>query len=111
MGGRLLDKAKSFSFQDGRSPLCLSVEELNSGWQVKPGTENQELSFPQVWNSRRFDLHCAFTLEKEDRHVNSLTCRIAAHQPGAGHKQIIRISLADLRMTVYCYNSFANLSN
>ena len=98
MGGRLLDKAKSFSFQDGRSPLCLSVEELNSGWQVKPGTENQELN-------------CAFTLEKEDRHVNSLTCRIAAHQPGAGHKQIIRISLADLRMTVYCYNSFANLSN
>ena len=48
MGGRLVDKAKSFYFQDGGAPLCLSVDELNAGWNVRPATECQELPFSQV---------------------------------------------------------------
>lgn len=99
MGGRLVDKAKSFYFQDGGAPLCLSVDELNAGWNVRPATECQELPFSQVWSSRRFDLHAAFALERADRHVNSLTCRVTAHQPGSAHRQVLRVALADLRIT------------
>jgi len=48
MGGRLVDKAKSLYFQDGGAPLCLNMDELNAGWKVRAGTENQELNFAQV---------------------------------------------------------------
>jgi len=99
IGGRLVDRPKSFYFQDGGSPLCLGIEEISPGWKTRPGTEFQEILFSQVWNSRRFDVHCVFTLEREGRHVNGLTCRIGAHQPGTVQRQSIRIALPDLRVT------------
>ena len=99
MGGRLVDKAKSFYFQDGGFPLCLSVDELSAGWRLVQRDVHQEVPFSQVWSSRRFDLHCAFTLERENRQVNSLSCRLAAHQQGSPHRQSIRIALADLKMS------------
>lgn len=101
VGGRLLDKAKSLHFQDGGSPLCIAMDELSNGWRLQqPSQESQEIPFAQVWSQRRFDLHGAFTLERDGRHVNSLSCRIVAHQPGSAsqhHRQSIRITLADLR--------------
>lgn len=100
MGGRLVDKAKSFYFQDGGFPLCLGLDELSTGWRLVQREIHQEVPFSQVWSGRRFDLHCAFTLERENRQVNSLSCRIAAHQPGSPHRQSIRIALADLKMCV-----------
>ena len=96
MGGRLVDKAKSFYFQDGGYPLSLAVDELSAGWRL---VQHQEVPFSQVWSCRRFDLHCAFTLERENRQVNSLSCRLAAHQQGSPHRQSIRIALADLKMS------------
>ena len=99
MGGRLVDKAKSFYFQDGGFPLCLAVDELSAGWRLVQRDVHQEVPFSQVWSSRRFDLHCAFTLERENRQVNSLSCRLAAHQQGSPHRQSIRIALADLKMS------------
>lgn len=99
MGGRLVDKAKSFYFQDGGFPLCLGLDELSAGWRLVQRDIHQEVPFSQVWSSRRFDLHCAFTLEREGRQVNSLSCRITAHQPGSPHRQSIRMALADLRMS------------
>ena len=48
IGGRLVDRPKSFYFQDGGSPLCLGIEELSPGWKTRPGTEFQEILFSQV---------------------------------------------------------------
>ena len=62
--------------------------------------KNKYSAHQQVWSSRRFDLHAAFALERADRHVNSLTCRVTAHQPGSAHRQVLRVALADLRITV-----------
>jgi hypothetical protein len=81
MGGRLVDKAKSFYFQDGGFPLCLAVDELSAGWRLVQRDVHQEVPFSQVWSSRRFDLHYAFTLERENRQVNSLSCRLTSKDP------------------------------
>lgn len=101
LGGRLVDKAKSLHFEDGGSPLVLGLDELSAGWRVvQQQPADLEIPFAQVWSQRRFDLHGSFTLEREGRHVNSLSCRILAHQPGSSsqhHRQTIRIGLADLR--------------
>lgn len=35
LGGRLLDKPKQIPFQDGGSNLCLTIEELSTGWRSK----------------------------------------------------------------------------
>ena len=96
IGGRLVDKAKSFYFQDGGSSLCLGMDELSAGWRIL-GRDTQDVHFSQVWSARRFDLHCAFTLERDGRHVNSLSCRLMAHQPGSIHRQTLRVALSDLR--------------
>ena len=96
IGGRLVDKAKSFYFQDGGSPLCLGMDELSAGWRIV-GRDTQDVHFSQVWSARRFDLHCAFTLERDGRHVNSLNCRLLAQQPGSAHRQTLRVALSDLR--------------
>ena len=81
MGGRLVDKAKSFYFQDGGFALCLAVDELSAGWRLVQRDVYQEVPFSQVWSSRRFDLHYAFTLERENRRVNSLSCRLTSKDP------------------------------
>lgn len=101
MGGRLVDKAKSFYFQDGGSPLCLGIEELSPGWrQVQPTRDSlAEVAFDSVWSQRRLDLHCPLTLERESRQINNLSLRITAHQPGSPHRQSIRLAIADLKMS------------
>ena len=98
-GGRLVVQAKSFYFQDGGFALCLAVDELSAGWRLVQRDVYQEVPFSKVWSSRRFDLHCAFTLEREKRQVDNLICRLAAHQQGSTYRQSIRISLADLKMS------------
>ena len=35
LGGQLLDKPKQIAFQDGGQNLCLTIEELASGWRSK----------------------------------------------------------------------------
>lgn len=99
IGGRLVDKAKSFHFQDGGAPLCLGVDELSAGWrQVRPARDSfVEMPFHSVWSQRRLDLHCPLTFERDTRLTNSLSVRIVAHQPGSAHRQSIRIAVADLK--------------
>ncbi len=38
-------------------------------------------------------------LERENRQVNNLICRLATHQQGSPYRQSIRIALADLKMS------------
>ena len=105
-GSRLVDKPKCMTLQDGGSPLCLTVDDVSSGWTSD--SHSHVLSFAQVWSNRRFDLHTVFTLERHDRHVNSLACRITAQQAAmssnVNNRQqtaaVVRVSLADLAVSV-----------
>lgn len=89
-GGRLLDKPKSFLFQDNGSNLCLSLSEISDGWKVKPCSNYQEIPFKHVWNSSSNSLHCSFTIEQVELYKN-LKFKINATQTNSTHQQLFDI--------------------
>ncbi|OXA43430.1 Netrin receptor UNC5C [Folsomia candida] len=78
LGGKVLDKPRSLLFQDGGENLCISLEDIGTGWKCKGSY--QELEFCRVWGNRQSDLHCSFTLEKTERRVNAICFRLVAYQ-------------------------------
>lgn len=44
LGGKLLDKPKQIPFQDGGNNLCLTIEELSSGWRSKLAANYQVIA-------------------------------------------------------------------
>ncbi|XP_046393802.1 netrin receptor UNC5B isoform X2 [Ischnura elegans] len=67
LGGVLLDRARSMSFEDGAGSLCISMEEVGGrGWKSKPQADFQEIPFGHVWGSTHNHLHCSFALERQE---------------------------------------------
>ncbi|XP_035824121.1 netrin receptor UNC5B-b [Aplysia californica] len=80
LGGRLLDKPKQIPFQDGGNNLCLTIEELSSGWRSKLAANYQEIPFRHIWSGNQNNLHCSFSLELQERSVSRLACKIQVYQ-------------------------------
>lgn len=93
LGGILLDKTKTILFQDMSAPLILTLEDVGSGWKLKPQSETVEIPFHHIWNSTHNHLHCSFKIEKIDRTVDNIQFRILASQRGSPtHRQIFRVN-------------------
>ncbi|GFO23590.1 netrin receptor unc5c [Plakobranchus ocellatus] len=80
LGGRLLDKPKQIPFQDGGNNLCLTIEELSTGWRSKLAANYQEIPFRHIWSGNQNNLHCSFSLELLDRSVSKIACKIQVYQ-------------------------------
>ncbi|XP_046752701.1 netrin receptor UNC5C-like isoform X1 [Diprion similis] len=85
LGGSLVEK-RTFCFQDSGAPLCVYLEDLESGF-----TDRQEVPFQHIWSSSKNTLHCSFKIEKIDRDVE-LSFKLHAYQRGFdSHGVILRI--------------------
>lgn len=92
LGGLIVDKPKSFLFQDGGSNLCFSLDDIGLGWRPKSGTNYQEIPFSHVWNSTSNSLHCSFSLDQMDS-IHHLQCKISVCQiNNPSHKQTFHVS-------------------
>ncbi|XP_059163925.1 netrin receptor UNC5C-like isoform X2 [Physella acuta] len=80
LGGKLLDKPKQIPFQDGGNNLCLTIEELSTGWRSKLAANYQEIPFRHIWSGNQNNLHCSFSLELLDRSVAKIACKIQVYQ-------------------------------
>ncbi|XP_055875980.1 netrin receptor UNC5C-like isoform X3 [Biomphalaria glabrata] len=80
LGGKLLDKPKQIPFQDGGNNLCLTIEELSTGWRSKLAANYQEIPFRHIWSGNQNNLHCSFSLELQDRAVAKIACKIQVYQ-------------------------------
>ncbi|XP_045446045.1 netrin receptor UNC5C-like [Melitaea cinxia] len=97
LGGVLLERPKTFLFQDGGSSLCLNLEHLSPGWKAKPGIGYQEIPFNHVWGSNYNALHCTFNLERTYDCDNIDFSISACQRTNPSYKQTFRISIDDLR--------------
>lgn len=85
LGGNLVEK-RSLCFQDSGAPLCVYLEDLESGF-----TDRQEVPFQHIWSSSKNTLHCSFKIEKIDKDVE-LSFKLHAYQRGFdAHGVILRI--------------------
>lgn len=92
LGGMMIDKPKSFLFQDGGSNLCFTLDDIGLGWKPKSGTNRQEIPFSHVWNSMSNSLHCSFSLDQMES-IHHLQCKISVCQiNNPSHKQTFAIS-------------------
>ncbi|CAH0556983.1 unnamed protein product [Brassicogethes aeneus] len=94
LGGYLLDEPRSVTFQDGGNNLCLNIECLSDGWQLKSASDYQEIPFRQIWQANSNSLHCSFTLEAVEvsRH---LSFKIRINQKGFDYQQVFDITCKD----------------
>lgn len=123
LGGRLLDKAKSWSLQSNGEPLCLSLEDLSVGWKCRPKSNYQEIPFVHVWSGGSPLLHCAFTLQSSRGPSSaptptsvaggggsterlSFSARVQVYQRDSQHRrQMLRISCAESSSTTQSSDS------
>ncbi|XP_029652297.2 netrin receptor UNC5C [Octopus sinensis] len=92
LGGRLLDKPKQIPFQDGGNNLCLTIEELSSGWRSKLAANYQEIPFRHIWSGNQNNLHCSFSLELLDRSQHKISCKIQVYQKAIlSNRQLLHV--------------------
>lgn len=125
----MLETPKSFLMHDGGANLCLTLEDLSSGWTFKPGANYQEIPFTHVWSSRQSQLHCSFILQQQsqsqqqhkiinncttspDSSHSSLRCKITVYQRGnQSHRQILSIEHSPGTCAANILNNLLDLNN
>ncbi|NP_001161598.1 netrin receptor unc5-like protein precursor [Saccoglossus kowalevskii] len=92
LGGHLLDKPKQLEFVDSGASLCLTIDNIMTGWRSKLSANYQEIPYYHIWSGNMNALHCAFTLERLDRQIQKIHCRITVYQVSGGkEKQCLQI--------------------
>ncbi|XP_076054854.1 unc-5 [Oratosquilla oratoria] len=92
-GAALLDKPKVMLVQDCGANICLTLDDLPSGWKVHSGMNYQEIPFERIWNGADNLVHTVFTVERIGEFAGALSCRVLVQQKGSStHKQLIRIN-------------------
>ncbi|KAL8580949.1 hypothetical protein ACOMHN_017516 [Nucella lapillus] len=93
LGGSLVDRPKQLAFKDGGHNLCLTLEDLSSGWRSKLPASYQEIPFRHIWSGNQNTLHCSFSVELVERDPCPLTCQIQVYQKGVvTNRQLIHVN-------------------
>ena len=111
LGSCMVAEIREFTCEEG-GDLCFCLEEISSGWRVKPGANYQEIPAAHLWSTGPAHLHCSFSLEllEDVQNINGLTARIVVYQKGSKNArqllQISRPSLAQVKNIRYFRVSF-----
>ncbi|KAF6774056.1 hypothetical protein AHF37_06578, partial [Paragonimus kellicotti] len=92
--GHLVDKTRSFRFQDNGAGMFFQIGELSFGWRSRLHAKTQEIPFRHIWSGTQMSmLHCAFSLEHVDVTQMSVSCQIVVFQgANRGQSETLHIS-------------------
>ncbi|XP_071954495.1 netrin receptor UNC5C-like isoform X2 [Antedon mediterranea] len=91
-GGVLLQKPQIIQFRYSGTNLCLSIEEIMTGWRSKLAANYQEIPFCHIWSGASSTLHCSFQLERTEASVGMVHCRIEVSQGIDSNTQSLQIT-------------------
>ncbi|XP_033103703.1 netrin receptor UNC5B-b-like [Anneissia japonica] len=91
-GGVLLQKPQTLQFRYSGTNLCLSIEEIMTGWRSKLAANYQEIPFCHIWSGASSTLHCSFLLERTEASVGMVHCRIEVSQGIDSNTQSLQIT-------------------
>ena len=100
-GGVQLDKSRQLHFAASGANLCVSVEDLSTGWECKQPERYLEIPAAHVWSASRGGLHCAFGFrvahvleaDEADAYRNYFSCRFVLYQHGNfARRQVLSIA-------------------
>ena len=90
LGAVLMDKPQTLRLQDTGKPLSLTLDDVFAGWQVKAGTNRQEIPFAHLWSGQQTLLHSSFSLVPSVFPVESMPrCNILVRQLDSAYSQTL----------------------